>query len=119
MGAEPLRIRFDKANGIPNIYNGIRSLELSNSDNKICYRPNSRMYNAVLDMINEKWGDKCSINHKFARIGFHITFIIDPYNSLPIEKKKTFHNVVILFTDKNNYNYKIFLEQALIKICTL
>ena len=29
MGAKPLRIRFDKANGIPNIYNGIRSLELN------------------------------------------------------------------------------------------
>ena len=51
-------------------------------------------YNAIYDGINylisEKSGFIYSINHSFARIG------IDSYNSLPIEKTVTFHNVIIL-----------------------
>ena len=41
-------------------------------------------------LINEKSGITYSINHNFARIR------IDSYNSLPIEKTLTFHNVIIL-----------------------
>ena len=41
---------------------------------------------------------------------------IDPYGSLPIEKKLTVHNVIILIKSvlnkhKNHYYYKIFLEK--------
>ena len=39
-----------------------------------------------------------SINHNFARIR------IDSYNSLPIEKILTFHNVIIV-VNKNNNEY--------------
>ena len=35
MDAEPLRIRFDKLNGLTKIYNGIRYLELSDSYNEV------------------------------------------------------------------------------------
>ena len=52
-----------------------------------------------------------SINHNFA-----ITSI-DLYNSLPIEKILTFHNVIILIKslvnkNENNYYYNIFLEKG-------
>ena len=52
-----------------------------------------------------------SINHNFA-----ITRI-DLYNSLPIEKILTFHNVIILIKslvnkNENNYYYNIFLEKG-------
>ena len=101
-------IKFNKVDGLIKIYNGIRYLELSNS-----YDTNYRVYNKIFDEINylitEKSDDKYSINHNFARIK------IDSYNSLPIEKKVTFHNVIILIMlvvnkDKNNYYYNIFLE---------
>ena len=42
MGAKPLRIRFDKADGIVDIYNETRYLEL--------FGP--RIYNAIYDRIN-------------------------------------------------------------------
>ena len=59
-----------------------------------------------------------SINHDFAIIG------IDSYDSLPMEKILTFHNVIVLikykyikYTHKykNNYCYNIFLEKGLYK----
>ena len=44
---KPLRIRFDKVNGIIKIYDGIRYLELSNSCNEFYDK-----INAVFDRIN-------------------------------------------------------------------
>ena len=42
---------------------------------------------------------------------------VDYYNSLPLEKTMTFHNLIILIKsvfnkDKNNYYCNIFLEKA-------
>ena len=48
-------------------------------------------------IISEKNGITYSINHNLARIR------IDSYNSLPIEKKQSFHNCY----------YNIFLEKGL------
>ena len=50
----------------------------------------------------------------------HVLFLIikiDSSNSLPLEKNKTFHNVIILIKsvfnkDKNSDYYNIFLEKA-------
>ena len=85
MDAKPLRIRFDKVDGIIKIHGRIRYLELSNSYNEVYCRINSRIYNAIFDRINylvsEKSDDKYSIDHYPARTR------IDSYNSLPIEKK--------------------------------
>ena len=50
--AKPLRIRFEKVNGLIKIYNGIRYLELSDSQNKFHYGINSRIYNAIFDRLN-------------------------------------------------------------------
>ena len=58
MDEKPLRIRFDKVDGIIKIYDGIRYLELSNPCNEVYYRINSRIHNAIFDsnnyLINEK-----------------------------------------------------------------
>ena len=53
-----------------------------------------------------------SINHSFARIR------IDSYNSLPIEKILTFHNVIILINwvvnkNKNCYYYKKLVREMI------
>ena len=110
MDAKPLRSRFNKVDEIIKIYNGIRYLELPHSYNEIYYR----IYKAIFDRINyviiEKSGIIDSINHNFARIR------IDSYNSLPIEKKLTFHVIILIKSvvneDKNNYYYYIFLEKG-------
>ena len=62
-------------------------------------------------LINEKSGIADSITHNFGAIK------IDSYNSLPIEKILTFHNLIILIKsvvikDKYNYCYNIFLEKG-------
>ena len=66
--------------------------------------------------MSYKWksGITDSINHNFGKIR------IDSYNSLPIEKILTFHNVIILIKsvvnkNKNKYYYNIFLEKGLYK----
>ena len=48
MGAKPLRIRFDKIDGIIKIYNGTRYLELFGQI----------IYNAIYDRINYLIGEK-------------------------------------------------------------
>ena len=65
----------------------------------------------LIILKEKKIGVTFSINHNFARIR------IDSYNSLPIEKILTFHNVIILIKsviskNKNSYYYNIFLEKG-------
>ena len=65
-------------------------------------------------LISKKSGITNSINHNFGRIR------IGSYNSLPIKKILTFHNVIILIKsvvnkNKNKYYYNIFLEKGLYK----
>ena len=74
------------------------------------------MFHKIWDKIKclisaEKSGVTDSINHNFGEIR------IDSYNSLPIEKILTFHNVIILVKSvvnksKNNHYYNIFLEKG-------
>ena len=59
-----------------------------------------------------KKGLTYSINHSLAKIR------IDSYNSLPIEKILTFHNVIIhiksvVNKNENSYYYDIFLGKGL------
>ena len=87
-----LRIRFAEIDGFIKIYDGIRYLEL----------------------LREKGYITDSINNNFAIIR------INPYNSLPIEKILTFHDVIMLIKSvvnkhKNNYYYNIFSEKGLYK----
>ena len=68
----------------------------------------------MIKIKSGKSGITDSINHNFGRIR------IDSYDSLPIEKLLTFHNVIILIKsvvnkNKNEYYYNIFLEKGLYK----
>ena len=65
------------------------------------------MFDRINDLISEKGDIADSINYSFARIR------IDSYNSLPIEKALTVHDVVILIKlvvneNKNNCYYNYF-----------
>ena len=64
------------------------------------------LFNKICDnikyLISEKTGVTDSINHNFEKIG------INSYNSLPIEKILTFHNVIILIKSVVNKNKKIY-----------
>ena len=102
-----LRIRFDKIVGSIRVHGGeFRYLVLF--DHGLF----DKIFDKIKYLICEKSGITESINHNFGKIR------IDSYNSLPIEKILTFHNViipVILVKNKNNYCYNIFLEKGLHK----
>ena len=98
-------IRFNKIEGFIKIHDGIRYLALFDCSwcDEICDR--------VKYLISEKGGITDGINHNFGRIR------TESYNSLPIEKILTFHNIIILIKsvvnkNKNNYYYNIFSEEG-------
>ena len=104
MIAKPLRIRFDKINGFIKIYDEIRYLVLFGSEKYDC------IYSRIKYLISIKSGITYTISYNYAK------FKVDSYDSLLLEKMKTFHNVIILIKslfnkDKNNYYY-VFLEKA-------
>ena len=97
MGAKPSLIRFDKVDGSIKIHNEFSFLAFDYGwFDKICDRTKY--------LISEKSGITDSINHDFAKIK------IDSYDSFPIEKILTFHDVVTLIKsivnkEKNNCYY--------------
>ena len=100
-----LRIRFDKIDGYIKVYDRTRYLVLFGSK-KYDYINNRIRY-----LISVRKGITDLISHNYAKIK------VDSYNSVPLEKTMTFHNVVILIKsvfdkDRNNYYYNIFLEKA-------
>ena len=104
-GSKPVRIWFDKKDGFIKIYDGIRYLVLLGHSwyDKIC--------DSINYLISKESGIKDCNNHNLLRIR------IDSYNSLPIEKMLTFHNVIILIKsvvnkNENYYDYNIFLEKG-------
>ena len=78
------------------------------------YGLSDKIFNNIKYLISKKSGITNSINHNFGRIK------IDSYDSLPIEKILTFHNVIILIKPVVNKNqnknyYNIFLEKRFYK----
>ena len=107
-GAKSSRFRFDKINGYIKIHDRIRYLVLFDYErfDKICDR--------IKYLISEKKGITDSNNQNSGRIR------IELYNSLPIAKILTFHNIIIVIKsvlnkNKNEYYYIIFLEKVLYK----
>ena len=105
MVSVPLHIKFDKIDGFIKIYYGIKYLLILGNSwfDQICDR--------IKYLISEKSGITYSINHHF------VTIRIDSYNSLPIEKMLTFHNVIILVKsvvnkNENHYYYNMLLEKG-------
>ena len=104
MGTKPLRIQFDKIDGFIKIYVGVRYLVLLEYN---------EIYDKIKYFVSKKSGITNNIDRNFARIR------IDSYNSLPIERILTFHNVIILIKsviEEQKINYSnIFLEKGLYK----
>ena len=94
---KPLRIRYDKTDWF------IR-LTLFGSEK----------YNAIYNRFKYLISQKSSVKYiffEFAKIK------VDSYDSLPIEKRMTLHNVIahirsVLNKDKNHHYYVIFLEKC-------
>ena len=97
---------FDKKDGFIRVCAGeFRYLVLFNHElfDKICGK--------IKYLTSEKRRTTENINHNFRKIRIIL------YNTLPIEKILTFHNLIILIksvvnNDKNNYYYSIFLEKS-------
>ena len=75
--SKPLHIRFEKIGGFIRIYDGTRYLTLFSSYNRIRYLRSLRR------------GITYIFSNSFAKIK------VDSYDSLPIEKRLTLHNVII------------------------
>ena len=97
-----MHIRFNVTDGFINIYDGIRYLVLFGFE----------LYDAIYNRIRYHIGEKSriiySIKYNFARVR------IDSYNSLPIEKALTFHNVIIptksvVNKNRNDYYYNTII----------
>ena len=103
-----VRIRFDKINGIIRIYDKTRYLTL------FC----TEKYDAIYDRIKYLISLKSSITYIFSH--YLAKLKVDSYDSLPIEKTLTLHNVILIKSvlNKNNnfYYYKIFLERSLYQL---
>ena len=100
-----LRIRFDKIDEFIIIYDGTKYLTLFGSEKY------DAIYNRIRYLIRIKSGIVDVFSHYYAKIK------VDSYDSLPIEKILTLHNVIIhiksvVNKDKNHYYYKIFLEKC-------
>ena len=98
-------IRFDKANGFDRVYDETRYFAMF-GDEKYGF-----IYNRIRYLMGVKSGITYVISHNYAKIN------IDSYDSLPIEKTLTLHNVVMLVKsvfnkDKNNCYYKTFWEKC-------
>ena len=102
---KPLRIKFYKIDGFIRIYHGTRYLTLFGSEK------NYAIYDKIRYLISLKSCFIYIFSHCFEK------FKIDSYDSLPVEKILTLHNVIMLIKsvlnkDKNHYYYKVFLEKC-------
>ena len=102
-GPKPLHIRFDKINGfIISLDGKIKQLIL------FVYGLLDEICDNIKYLVRKKSNITISIKHNFGMAR------IDSYNSLPIKKLLSFHNVMVLIKSvvnkkKNKYYYNIFL----------
>ena len=109
IGVKPVRVRFDKANGLVRVYNGTRYLVLFGSEKY------DAIYNSIRYFISQKSCIRYVISDNYARIK------IDLYNSLSVEKTLTLNNVIILIKPifnkyQNHHYYNIFSEKYLYQL---
>ena len=116
MGPKPLHIRFDKIDGFLIIL-GCKTKHLVLFDYGLLdygYGFFDCEYDKIKYLTSEKSGITDSINHNFGKIR------IVSYNSLPIQKILTFHNVIILIQsvlnkNETQYYYNTLLAKGLYK----
>ena len=106
-GPKSLCITIDKIDGFIRVSGGeFRHLVLL--DNELF----DKFFDKIKHLIRKKGGIIDSIYHNFGKIR------IDSYNSFPIEKIMTFHNVIILIksvvkNNKNEHYNNIFFKRFL------
>ena len=92
IGVKPMHVRFDKVDWF------------------IWHDKYDAIYNRIRYLISQKRGITYGVSNNFARIKIH------SYDSLPLKRTSTFHNVVILIKsvfDKDiYYYYYIFLAKC-------
>ena len=97
IGAKPRRISFNKFDRFIRVYDGTRYLAL--------FRPEKyyAIHNRIRYLMSQKSGITYVFSHNYVRIK------IDSYDSLPLEKVWTLHNVVIpiksVFNKNQNHYY--------------
>ena len=79
-----MRIRLDKIDGFIRIYDGTRYLTLLGSESY------GAIYNRIRYLISVKGSISYIFSYYFAKIK------VGSYDSLPIERRLTLHNVIIL-----------------------
>ena len=84
LGSKLLRVRFNKIDGFLRIYDGTRYLTLFATEK----------YDVIYDKIRHIISLKSGITYIFFHYCAKIK--VDSYDSLPIEKILTLHNVLIL-----------------------
>ena len=84
IGATPLRVRYDKAHGFIRGYDGTRYLVLFDIEKS------PAIFDRIRYLVGVKIGITYVISHNSAKIK------VDSYNSFPLEKALTLHNVKIL-----------------------
>ena len=105
IGAKPMYIRFDKVHGFIKVYDGTKYVKLFD------LAKYHETFNSIRYLIGVKSDMTFVISHNYAEIKG------DSFDSLPLGKTLTFHNVIILIRsifikDKNNYYYYYkFLEK--------
>ena len=105
IGVKPFRIRSHKIEGFIRIYDGTRHLTLLGSEK----------YDAIYNRIRYLIGLKGSITYAFFH--YYAKIKVDSYYSLPIEKRFSLYNGIILIKsvfneDKNRCYYYIFSEKC-------
>ena len=93
---KPLRIRFDKIDGFISIYDGTRYLALFDSEK----------YEAIYDRIRYLVSLKSVITYIFSH--YFAKIKVNSYDSLPLGKRLTLHNVIIHIKsvlNKDKYHY--------------
>ena len=105
ISAKPLCMRFDKVEGFISVYDGTRYLVLFGPEEY------DAISNRIRYLSSQISGITYVISYNYARIK------IDLYDSLPLEKTLTLHNVVILIKsvlnkNQNHYYYNMFLEKG-------
>ena len=109
IGSKPLRIRSDKIDGFIRIYDATGHWTLFGSEK----------YDAVYDRTRYLISLKSGITHIFSY--YFAKVKVDSYDSLPIEKILSLHNVIILIKsvlnkDKNRYYYNMLFWKMLVSI---
>ena len=100
-----MRIRFDKIDGFIKIYHGTRYVVLLGPEK----------YDAIYNRIRYPISLKSGITYLFPH--YYVEIKVDSYDSLPIEKIVTLHNVIILSKsvlnkETNTITIRYFNENA-------